>query len=162
MHINEFSGKYAFLSNFWSCKIMFEGIEFPTVEHAFQAAKTTNPNEREMVRLAPTPVKAKRIGRKVTLRDDWEKVKIEIMRGLLVQKFSQDEMLREMLLSTGDWELIEGNTWGDKFWGAVLENGKWVGRNELGKLLMSVRSQIRAEVKDLRVIIAGLRYLYKK
>lgn len=146
MPINEFSGKYAFLSNFWSCKIMFEGIEFPTVEHAFQAAKTTNPNEREMVRLAATPVKAKRIGRKVTLRHDWEKVKIEIMRGLLVQKFSQDEMLREMLLSTGDWELIEGNTWGDKFWGAVLENGKWVGRNELGKLLMSVRSQIRAKV----------------
>jgi ribA/ribD-fused uncharacterized protein len=89
---------------------------------------------------------AKRIGRKVTLRHDWEKVKIEIMRGLLVQKFSQDEMLREMLLSTGDWELIEGNTCGDKFWGAVLENGKWVGRNELGKLLMSVRSEIRAKV----------------
>ncbi|AKG21176.1 NADAR family protein [Calothrix sp. 336/3] len=146
MHINRFSGNYAFLSNFWYCKIIFEDIEFPSVEHAFQAAKTTNPNEREMVCLAATPVKAKRIGRKVTLRDDWEKVKIEIMRGLLVQKFSQDEMLQEMLLSTGDWELIEGNTWGDKFWGAVLENGKWVGRNELGKLLMSVRCQIRAQV----------------
>lgn len=148
MSIKAFSGKFAFLSNFWSCKIIFEGIEFPSVEHAFQAAKTTNPSERELVRLAATPVKAKRIGRQVTLRDDWDKVKIEIMHGFLLQKFSQDEMLREMLLSTDDTELIEGNTWGDKFWGAVLENGKWVGRNELGKLLMSVRSEIRAEVTD--------------
>lgn len=146
MPIHTFSGRYAFMSNFWTCQIIFEGLEFPTVEHAFQAAKTTNPDEREMVRLAATPVKAKRIGRKVTLRSDWNEVKIEIMRGLLVQKFSQHDILRELLLSTGEAELIEGNTWGDKFWGAVLEDGKWVGRNELGKLLMSVRSEIRHNV----------------
>jgi predicted NAD-dependent protein-ADP-ribosyltransferase YbiA (DUF1768 family) len=65
-----------------------------------------------------------------------------------VQKFSQDEMLREMLLGTGDLEIIEGNSWGDKFWGMVLENGQWVGRNELGKLLMSVRAKIRGKVYE--------------
>lgn len=146
MPIHTFSGRYAFLSNFWPCQIIFEDLEFPTVEHAFQAAKTTNPNEREIVRLAVTPVKAKRIGRQVTLRSDWNEVKIEIMHSLLVHKFSQHDMLRELLLSTGEAELIEGNTWGDKFWGAVLENGKWVGQNELGKLLMSVRSEIRGYV----------------
>ncbi|WP_414579655.1 NADAR family protein [Anabaena sp. CCY 9402-a] len=112
MCITRFSGNYAFLSNFWHCKIIFEGIEFPSVEHAFQAAKTSHPNEREMLRLAATPVKAKRIGRKVTLRHDWEKVKIEIMHGFLVQKFTQDETLREMLLATDDLEIIEGNNWG--------------------------------------------------
>jgi ribA/ribD-fused uncharacterized protein len=145
MPIYQFSGKYAFLSNFWPCKVMFEGIEFSTVEHAFQSAKTTNPVEREMVRLAATPVKAKRAGRKVTLRRDWDGVKIGIMRCLLLIKFEENEMLRELLLSTGDLELIEGNTWGDKFWGQVLEDGKWVGRNELGKLLMSVRDEIRSK-----------------
>ena len=111
---------------------------YPSVEHAFQAAKTLDPLARELIRTAPTPKEAKRLGRAVDLRLDWEDVKVDVMRGLLVWKFLQ-EPYRSLLLSTGDEELVEGNFWRDQFWGKC----DGVGENRLGRLLMEVRTGLQ-------------------
>jgi len=132
--INSFSGKYGFLSNFYPCVVTFEGKSYPSTEHAFQAAKTYNPIERNLIALAKTPADAKKLGRKAQLRPDWEQVKDDVMRELLWQKFQITEM-RYRLLDTGDAELIEGNHWNDTYWGVC--DGK--GANRLGQLLMEVR-----------------------
>ena len=137
--IDRFDGEYAFLSNF-SNSILYddEGIEYPTVEHYFQAQKTLGLNTRLVIAAAPTPGKAKGIGRHVQLRSDWNNVKIDIMRDALIQKFS-DKKLQKKLIETGDAELIEGNWWGDKFWGVCGGEGE----NHLGKLLMEVREMFK-------------------
>lgn len=136
--ITLFRGEYAFLSNFQKCNVEFEGDVYPTVEHAFQAAKTFDMEERKRILSFASPVIAKRIGRKAGLRADWEDVKCDIMKELLKKKFENPE-LAEKLLATGDSELIEGNNHGDRFWGMV--NG--VGKNMLGRLLMEVRDDLR-------------------
>lgn len=138
--ITSFQGEFRFLSNFWPATVELDGEIYPTVEHAYQAAKTNDPAERALVRSAPTPGKAKRMGRSVTKRLDWDAVKVGVMKDLLQQKFAEgDPNLTELLLSTGMTRLVEGNTWGDRFWGVC--NGK--GENVLGRLLMKVRADIR-------------------
>lgn len=135
MTINKFSGKYKFLSNFFPVKVEFEGSIYPTVEHAYQAAKTFHVTTREEIRNAPTPGAAKLIGKRIqSLREDWEQVKQDVMIDLCIQKFNK-EPYRTKLLQTGDARLIEGNTWGDVYWGMC--NG--IGENHLGKILMSIR-----------------------
>lgn len=130
--IDNFHGEYHFLSNFYQSAVEYEGDIYPTVEHAFQAAKTFDPVEREKVRLATSPGGAKHIGRKVTLRPDWETVKYAIMEDLVRRKFAVPE-LAELLLDTGDADLIEGNTWRDTTWGCVKNpDGTWRGQNHLG------------------------------
>ena len=144
--INKFSGEYRFLSNFYNCRIEYEGLVYPTVEHAFQAAKTTDEAERRSVRDCSTAGQAKRRGREVTLRPDWDTVKVDVMHELLLYKFYAAD-LGGRLCHTGDQELIEGNTWGDTFWGVC--RGK--GSNHLGRLLMQVRREINAAmVEEIR------------
>ncbi len=138
--ISSFQGEYFFLSNFFYSSFESDGEIYSTVEHAFQAAKTFDREKQKSIRLAVSPAQAKQLGRPVPLRPDWEQVKFDIMLALLRQKFSQAD-LRQKLLDTGDFELIEGNTWGDKVWGCVLYKGQWIGRNHLGKLLMQVRKE---------------------
>lgn len=133
--IDRFSGEYDFLSNFYETDVYLDGELYPSVEHAFQAAKTTNPKEREKVRLAKTPGWAKRIGRSVKLIENWEGIKESIMEELLRSKFDNNELIREKLLATGEVFLEEGNTWRDREWGVY--NGQ--GKNKLGFLLMKVR-----------------------
>ena len=140
--IEQFDGEHRFLSNFFPAAIVYGRIEYPTVEHAFQAAKTDDRASKLTVAAAPSPGAAKRIGRKVPLRADWEEVKTDIMRTLVRLKFSTHQELRERLLATGETELIEGNTWNDTFWGVC----KGKGRNWLGKILMEVRKEL-AEVE---------------
>lgn len=135
--IDNFRLDYFFLSNFYPCKIAYDGMTFPSVEAAFQAAKTLDKIERVQFQTMDAST-AKRVGRRVKLRPDWESVKIGIMRELVACKFLNSEELRDKLIATGDAELIEGNTWGDRFWGVC--NGS--GRNELGRILMEVRSEI--------------------
>jgi ribA/ribD-fused uncharacterized protein len=141
--ITAFHGPHGFLSNFFASPVVLDGQTYPTVEHAFQAAKTFDPEQRQLIRDAPAPATAKRLGRgrQVDLRADWEQVKYGLMHSLLQQKFANPE-LRQALLDTGDAELIEGNTWGDRTWGRVLVKGKWIGKNQLGELLMQVRAEI--------------------
>lgn len=142
--IAAFSGPYRFLSNFWSCCIAFEGHSYRTVEHAFQAAKTFDEDERRRIRNEGDAAGAKRRGKHVTLREDWEAVKIDVMRNLLRQKFGTDP-LKSKLLKTGKAKLVEGNWWGDKFWGVC--DGK--GENHLGLLLMEIREELRAQKEAL-------------
>jgi len=135
--IDSFRGEFDWLSNFFQCQVEFEGMNFSNVEAAFQAAKCLDMKERERF-FGLSGGQAKRLGRRVELRSDWEEVKIEIMRQVLKSKFTQNSELREKLIATGDTELIEGNNWNDTFWGVC--RGK--GRNHLGKLLMEVRAEL--------------------
>lgn len=141
--INSFSGKYCFLSSFYPTQIKYGGI-YPTAEHAFQAAKTLSMNERFKIAQLATPGQAKRAGRKVTLRADWEDIKLQVMEEILLVKFFNRE-LAEKLISTGGQMLVEGNNWGDTFWGVC--DGK--GQNHLGKLLMGVRAICRKKFPKL-------------
>lgn len=139
--IDHFSGTYLFLSNFYYCPIEFEGLVYPSVEHAFQAAKTLDPEERMAIRDCPTCAEAKQKGRSIALRANWNQLKIKIMAELLRLKFSQGH-LHVLLVKTGDAHLIEGNSWDDQFWGCVRIDQHWVGQNNLGKLLMQLRTEL--------------------
>ena len=136
--IDCFDGEFDFLSNFYESTIYHDGIKYPTVEHAFQAAKTMDLNERIKIANMNTPGKAKRAGRKVALRPDWEQVKFEVMKELVTIKFLNPD-LKAKLLATKNAELIEGNTWNDTCWGVC----KGIGQNNLGKILMEVRENLK-------------------
>jgi ribA/ribD-fused uncharacterized protein len=138
--IQAFTGDHDFLSNFFYAAVHWEGVEYPTVEHAFQAAKTDIASERRAIRECSSPSQAKRLGRRVELRDDWESVKVSIMESIVREKFTAHAELRAKLLATGDRRLVEGNTWNDTFWGVCRGHGK----NHLGKILMRVRAELLA------------------
>ena len=116
-----------------------DGKVYPSSEHAYQAAKTLDEEERDQVRIAPTPGDAKRRGRRVTMRKDWDRIKRRVMFKLVMDKFTRNEPLKKKLLETGNDSLVEDNTWGDTYWGVY--NGK--GKNHLGKILMRVRRELR-------------------
>lgn len=146
MVIDKFEGEYEFLSNFYPSRILYDKDEnwyAPTVEHAFQAMKTRNMEEEIGILSAPTPGKAKRLGRICDLRPDWEEVKDDVMYRFLKEKFFNFE-LRYKLLATGDATLIEGTTWHDNYWGVCsCEKCGGRGKNRLGELLMKLREELR-------------------
>lgn len=135
--ITEFQGEYRFLSNFWPAELVMDGITYPTVEHAYQAAKTLDQRERLIIMASPTPGDAKRRGRRVRVRPDWEKVKIPIMRQLVEAKFQHPELAKRLII-TYPKRLEEGNKWGDRFWGVCGGEGQ----NHLGRILMRVRESL--------------------
>lgn len=136
--IDSFSGANRWLSNFWPCRVQLDGEWYGSVEAAYVAGKTTDKQLRKRIQELEKPGQAKRFGRTIELRDDWERIKVPLMLDLLRQKFAKHTFLGNMLVATGDQELVEGNTWGDTFWGSC--RGK--GLNTLGILLMQVRSEI--------------------
>jgi ribA/ribD-fused uncharacterized protein len=146
--IREFRGRWAFLSNFHRAELVWEGIQYPTSEHAFNAGKTLDMGERAWIAAAPTPREAKQRGRTVALRPWWDaEVRFEVMAEVLNAKFTAHPSRAHALLSTGDALLAEGNTWHDNTWGdchcrrqACIDPG----RNALGVLLMGLRSDLRA------------------
>lgn len=142
--IKSFRGDYYFLSNFYRVSVTLDGIEYPTAEHAFQAQKTLLRGEREHIAQLKAPSDAKSYGRKLTLREDWEQIKIFTMLRVVLVKFGSHKPLLLQLLATGANELEEGNNWGDKFWGTV--DGK--GKNVLGKILMEVRLMFRTALEE--------------
>ena len=142
--IDSFRGEYYFLSNFYEAPVEYDGIRFQNNEAAFQAMKTLNPDIKKTF-AGMDSSQAKKAGRKVELRKDWESVKVDIMRDIVFAKFSQNPELKEKLLATGDAYLEEGNTWGDRIWGTV--NGK--GANLLGQILMDTRLLLRT--KELQI-----------
>ena len=144
--INKFDMKYAFLSNFYWNDVEYEGITYPTNEHMFQAMKTLDTDERRAIARCLTPGQAKRMGRKVALRPDWEDVKIAAMKECLYQKFADDQ-LADWLLETGNQDLVEGNYWHDQFWGVCYceKCANVEGKNMLGRLLMEIRDELREE-----------------
>ncbi len=138
--IVEFRGEYRWLSNFHLVKIDYEGLVFPSTEHAYQASKASTIQERVWIANAKTCGEAKRMGKEVNMWEGFEFVKKDVMYRVNKIKFQNPE-LKAKLLATGDQELIEGNTWGDTYWGVC--NGE--GFNHLGKILMKIREEIRNE-----------------
>ena len=140
--ILEFQYKYRFLSNFWPVSngvtLDDSKVKFPTIEHAYQAAKSGNLLTYHKFSKLRSPGEAKRAGKSLVLRNDWDHIKLQVMYELVKQKFSQ-EPLKTQLLNTGDVLLIEGNKWNDTFWGVC--RGK--GMNHLGEILMRVREELR-------------------
>lgn len=149
--ITSFEGEYRFLSNFYPSiiRIPNNDWEYPTVEHYFQAQKARDNVQRRQILEAKTPGHAKRMGRSLgSLRvPDWEDRKVGIMLAGLRYKFRTHERLRNKLMETGDAILVEGNDWGDEFWGQCLREDGFVGYNMLGTLLMMVRQQLHGGFK---------------
>lgn len=135
--IKEFQGEYRFLSNFWPCTVIHDGFGYQNAESAYQAAKTNDLEERIQF-FNCEPGKAKRLGRKVRIRKDWESVKDQIMYEIVYDKFTRNYNLAQQLRDTGDQELVEGNAWRDTYWGIC----SGIGQNKLGKILMLVRDKI--------------------
>lgn len=142
MEINFFKEQFSFLSNFYQSDITIDGKKWRTVEHYYQAMKTKDIKLQEKIRSLKHPGEAKKYGRKIELRHNWEKVKNKIMREALKAKFNQNKNLQKLLLKTYPDYLIEGNYWHDNTWGICYckkcENIK--GENRLGKLLMKIRN----------------------
>lgn len=141
--IDCFDGEFAFLSNFYDCRISFGGAEYANSEAAFQAMKCANPADRRPFQYDCPPNIAKRMGRTVNLRSDWEEIKDDVMRDVLYAKFIQHPELMTKLLATGDAELIEGNHWHDQYWGSCKcpKHKDIPGQNKLGKMLMGIRDR---------------------
>jgi len=134
--IKQFKGQYRWLSNFWLSPVIFEGVVYPTVENAYQAAKLKLNCDRFPF-INCSPGRAKEMGQMVSRRG-WDKLKLSVMHKLLRCKFRNGSYLAEKLKATGNTEIIEGNDWGDTFWGVY----DGVGENHLGKMLMLVRVEL--------------------
>jgi ribA/ribD-fused uncharacterized protein len=135
--IDSFSGEFRFLSNFYPSPVTFDGLRYPSVENAYQASKTLDRVQRQAF-VNVSPGEAKRLGQALPLRKDWEQVKLKIMEILLLKKFTPGTDLASQLLGTGNRQLIEGNHWGDRFWGMCGGQGE----NHLGLLLMEIRGKL--------------------
>ena len=145
--VKEFSGEYRFLSNFWEAPIEHDfgswGIlKMRTVEHGYQAMKAINKKDFLTILQLPTPSEAKKMGREVKVRKDWDKVKDNVMMRLVRAKFDGNSMLKDMLVATHPDMLIEGNEWGDTYWGV---DKKYGGENMLGRILMAIRDDYVSE-----------------
>lgn len=146
--IGSFQGEYRYLSNFWRCKVEFDGVCYPSVENAFQAAKTLDLKRRKPFE-SYTSFDAKKYGHQLDIREDWEDVKLDIMYQLVKDKFTNNSNLEVLLVMTKDHELVEGNTWGDVFWGVC----KGKGENHLGKILMRVRDELLSTYTKISVAL---------
>jgi ribA/ribD-fused uncharacterized protein len=148
--INKFDGKYAFLSNYYPCAVFYEGIAYPSVEHAFQAAKTLDMTKRFEIANLESPGASKRAGRKLDLRSDWEEVKYQVMEDCLRAKFKDPKLLVQLVATEGQF-LIEGTTWHDQCWGiCTCDKCGGNGSNHLGKLLMKIRDEYIDFMDEIR------------
>lgn len=140
--IDWFREEYEFLSNFYPAKLLFEGIVYDNAESAYQAQKLADPQARKQFahRYAD---EAKRMGQALDIRADWEQVKLERMRRIVDAKFTQNPLLAKRLVETGSRRLMEGNYWGDTYWGVDLHTRE--GENYLGQLLMELRERFQKE-----------------
>lgn len=144
--IDNFKGEYFFLSNFANALVIYKGITYKNNEAAFQAQKVVSLSEQQKFASLP-PNLAKREGRRVKLRPDWELIKKQVMYEIVKAKFEQNSGLRRMLLNTGNAILVEGNTWHDNTWGVCkcekCINKCHIDSNNLGKILMKVREELK-------------------
>ncbi len=157
--INNFDGEdFFFLSNFSDSPIKVEGIfqeingkTFPSVEHAYQAAKTKDRAEIFKIMQATTSGRAKRAGAAATLREDWDSKKVFVMGLLLLSKFEQHPDLLTKLRATAPHELVEGNLWHDNFWGACsCEKCKPIFKQNMhGQLLQAIRDKDNLKFYEL-------------
>lgn len=138
-----FDDEYDFLSNLFEEPVLHNGICYPSAEHAFQALKTNDDEQREKIMKIDSPSKVKVLGRRLPLRDDWEEIKDTEMYNICLSKFKNNDELKEKLLNTGNLKLVNGNTGGDDYWGAIIDKNDIIGTNKLGNILMQVREDLR-------------------
>lgn len=159
MAIEQFKDDQAYLSNMFPQRVgnlvLPEGIEVPSVEHGYQADRFMDPEDRRHILTMSTGHVAKQLSRVLQkegapLRPDWKDRRLPVVRGLVLQKFTRNTELAERLLATGDQPLIEGNDWGDRFWG-VCPPFSDKGENWLGKILVDTREQLRSNPEGLEV-----------
>ncbi len=146
--IKDFRGEYSFLSNFYSCSITYGGINYPSTEHAYQAAKSLDFNVRLKISKLDSPAKSKQVGQNIEIRKDWDSVKNVIMYEVCKLKFNIP-YFKLQLLSTGGAFLEEGNTWHDNYWGVCYcgncpmhKRQPKENQNHLGKILMKIRDEL--------------------
>lgn len=150
--IEQFRGKYYFLSNFYSpAEVEYEGIKYPTTEHAYQAAKTLDIVERQKIANLDSPSKSKKAGQDLEIREDWENIKNQVMFDVCTIKFQIPD-LKKLLLETGDAHLIEGNIWHDNWYGVCYCRNcpkhklqPVEKQNHLGKILMKIRNSLQEQ-----------------
>lgn len=148
--IDSFGGEHAFLSNFHYCPVELDGVTYPTVENAYQAAKTQDPVKRQAF-VNITPSEAKHLGRSLDISPNWDLVKRSIMQKLLEQKFNV-EKYKKKLLDTGNAKLVEGNWWHDNYWGicscdkCTVAYANKKDKNQLGQLLMEIRKSLQPRI----------------
>lgn len=145
--IERFQGSYEWLSNFAYCQVRLDGISYPSVEHAYQSAKSTDPDWKRYCQTEKNPGKVKRESRKVRLIPNWDSYKVQVMRQLIDQKFDQ-QPFKNLLINTGNDHIQEGNTWNDVFWGVDLRSKS--GKNILGNLIMEKRVRLFNETNNMK------------
>lgn len=139
--IREFKGQYSWLSNFVDCVVELDGRTFHSVEAAYQSAKSTSEIWKQTCSDYTIPSgKIKRLAKEVDIVPNWNEIRKDVMKKLLIQKFNRDEF-KTLLLQTHDLEIEEGNNWGDTFWGISLKTGQ--GSNNLGKMIMEIRDSFK-------------------
>lgn len=144
MTITKFRDEHRWLSNFWMTPADYDGVRYPSSEHAYQAAKTLELSEREYIRGLETPGMSKTAGQDLDLRPDWDSVKYSVMEEITRSKYELDTELRDKLLATKGQDIIEGNHWCDVYWGVCFcpFHDGLVGENNLGKILMALREEL--------------------
>lgn len=138
--IDRFDGIYSFLSSFYQCNMQYNGYTYKSAEHAYQAAKAVNKLNHDSIANQPAAADAKRLGRRCSLPLDWEISKVGVMKAIVRAKFFGNFYLAARLKATNDDLLVEGNSWGDGFWGVDLYT--YTGKNLLGKILMEIREEL--------------------
>lgn len=138
--IKQFQNEYRWLSNFAPVEVELEGVTYPSVEHAYMSAKSDSKEWKEFcANTANTAGTVKKASRNITLVENWDSIKLDVMKALLQQKFSKNPY-KNLLRQTGDVHIQEGNSWNDKFWGVCLKTN--TGENHLGKIIMDIRSSL--------------------
>jgi ribA/ribD-fused uncharacterized protein len=137
---------YGIFSNLYPSPVHFEGMLYPTAEHAYQSGKARKPEVREWILSAPTPALAAMAAHGLYTWEvvpNWAEIKFDRMRRVLRAKFEQHQGLRSILIATHSARLVEAATVSNavnRLWGEV--NG--VGQNMLGIMLMELRAEFRA------------------
>lgn len=136
--VSGFFGPHRFLSNFYPATVEMDGFYYPTVEHAYQAAKSDDEFVRLEVASLLSPSAAKHRGQSIAVRPGWWDMQLAVMYILVRDKFTRHGDLANRLRATGSARLVEANDWGDTFWGVCRGRGS----NHLGEILMRVRQEI--------------------
>jgi len=148
--INEFKGDHRWLSNFEAVKITLDGIEYPSIEHAYMSAKCDDPEWKKFCADENnTAGSVKKQSRHATVKlvENWDSFKMDVMFSCLEQKYSQ-EPFKSKLIDTGSQNLVEGNYFGDKIWGVDLKSNPNIGENHLGRMIMSIRQNLIDEMNS--------------
>lgn len=141
--ITRFNGEYRWLSNFFRCFVLWDGMTWPSAEHAYQASKTFDYDLRQNICGLDSPGSAKMYGRALSLRPGWLADRDRIMLEILRSKFAYGSYLGEQLIKTVGHELVEQNHWHDTYWGkCVCDKHHGEGLNKLGEMLMQVRREL--------------------